>query len=40
MKTNHIKKVKPMKSVAGVDTKTRDTGVACIPSGEHPVSAL
>lgn len=32
---NHIKKVKPVKHVS-----TRTTGIACIPSGGPPDSAI
>ncbi len=39
MKKNHIKKLKPLKSSDSV-IKTRDTGIACIPTGQPPDSAL
>lgn len=43
MKKNHIKKLKPVKpTVQSTDSviKTRDTGIACIPTGQPPDSAL
>jgi len=40
MKKNHIKKIKPVKSSSGSMVKTRDTGIACIPTGQPPDSAL
>ncbi len=40
MKTNHIKKIKPVKTETNSVIKSRETGTACIPSGEPPNSAL
>jgi hypothetical protein len=39
MKKNHIKKLKPIKCTDSV-IKTRDTGIACIPTGNPPDSSL
>lgn len=44
MKTRHIKKIKPLSKPlnesSGSAVKTRETGLACIPTGEPPVSSL
>jgi hypothetical protein len=39
MKKNHIKKIKPVRTTDSV-IKTRDTGIACIPTGNPPDSSL
>jgi len=40
MKKNHIIKVKPVKTTSQSVIKTRDTGIACAPTGNPPDSAL
>lgn len=40
MKKNHIQKIKPLKISGSAVVKTKATGIACIPSGEPPVSVL
>jgi hypothetical protein len=42
MKKNHIQKIKPLKSTNSTSVvKTKETGLACIPTGgDLPVAAL